>query len=446
MNEVRYLTQQLADQVLRYPVEALPAAVSAKAIDCVLDNVASCLAGVSAPPVLAARQMALENFAKGGAPIWFTKQRLSVIGAAWCNAMAASALDFDDGHRLARGHPGSAIIPSVLAQASRDHYSTPQILAAIAIGYEVAVTTAAAQRYEQARTYQSGRWTGLGVVAACGRLAGLNSDQLANALAIAGVWAPNQQANGSSGYAHQTGNWAKEGIPISVVQALMAIDLARQGFTGPKDLLDHKSHYDYPAWMGEALTPVLILETYFKRYSCCRYIHPALEAYSDISRNVSIEPDSITRVEVSTFAWALRLTNKLSPNNLVEVQYSLPFCLAALILRGRKALSPITQDLLRDDRIPALAARIDLQVCPVIDGRFPGETQASLRVFLRSGEILANEGPIQPGDHSPEDVREKFQLLASGILPEDQYRMLLDAVDPDHCNLNKLQLILAQAN
>jgi 2-methylcitrate dehydratase PrpD len=69
MNEVRYLTQHLADQILRYPTEALPAAVSAKAIDCVLDSVASCLAGISAPPALAARQMALETFAKGGAPV-----------------------------------------------------------------------------------------------------------------------------------------------------------------------------------------------------------------------------------------------------------------------------------------------------------------------------------------------------------------------------------------
>lgn len=444
MTESQYLTERLAAQILQYPTEALSAAVASKAIDCVLDNVASCLAGVSAQPAISARQMAYSTFANGDAPVWFTSRRLSVAGAAWCNAVAASSLDFDDGHRLARGHPGSAIIPAVLAQASRTRPSTPQILAAVAIGYEVAIRSAAAQQYEKAQTYQSGRWTGFGVVAACGRLAGLDSDQLSNALAIAGVWAPNQQANGSSGYARQTGNWAKEGIAVSAVQALMAIDLARERFTGPKDLLDHVAHYDFRPPIGDALEPALILETYFKRYACCRYIHPALDAYCALTENANLEADSISRVEVATFAWALRLANKVAPDNLVEVQYSLPFCLAALVLRGPAALSPITQDILCDDRIPALAARIDLAVCPAIDRHFPLETLAKVRIVLQSGEVLENLSPIGPAALSQQDVRRKFGDLAKDRISDVQCQQLLDAMEHDQCDLDKLQLILAQ--
>lgn len=444
MSEAQYLTERLAAQILQYPTEAMSAAVVSKAIDCVLDNVASCLAGVSAQPAISARQLAYSTFASGDAPVWFTQRRLSVVGASWCNAVAASSLDFDDGHRMARGHPGSAIVPAVLAQASRTQPSTPQILTAIAIGYEVAIRSSAAQQYEKAQTYQSGRWAGLGVVAACGRLAGLDSDQLSNALAIAGVWAPNQQANGSSGYARQTGNWAKEGIPISTVQALMAIDLSRESFTGPKDLLDHKSHYDYQPPIGEVLNPTLILETYFKRYACCRYIHPALDAYCSLIENVTLETDSISRIEVATFAWALRLANKLTPDNLVEAQYSLPFCLAALVLRGPAALSPITQDLLRDDRIPELAARIDIEVCPTIDRRFPRDTLAKVRVILKAGDALETLKPIGPADLSRQDVRRKFRNLANGRISDVQCQRLLQATEPDQCDLDKLQLILAQ--
>lgn len=444
MSESQYLTERLAAQILQYPSEALSAAIVGKAIDCVLDSVTSCLAGVAAQPTIAARQMAYSTFASGDTPVWFTQRRLSVVGASWCNAMAASSLDFDDGHRMARGHPGSAIIPAALAHASRKRCSTPQILAAIAIGYEVAIRSSAAQQYETAQTYQSGRWTGLGVVAACGRLAGLDRDQLSNALAIAGVWAPNQQANGSSGYARQTGNWAKEGVPISTVQALMAIDLSRDGFTGPKDLLDHTSHYDYRPPIGEALEPTLILDTYFKRYACCRYIHPALDAYRSLTENVTLEADSISRITVRTFAWALRLANKLRPENLVEVQYSLPFCLAALVLRGPAALSPITQDLLHDDRIPALAARIDLEVCPAIDGRFSRETLAKVCVIFKAGYVLQSPRPIGPANLGRQDVRGKFRALADGRISAPRCQQLLDAVEPDQCNLDELQHILAQ--
>jgi 2-methylcitrate dehydratase PrpD len=439
MSQLRYFTRRLADQILQYPAQALPAAIRSKAIDCVLDNIAAGLAGVTSQPALSARRMAHATFARGKTPVWFTPSRFTPAGAAWCNSMAASSLDFDDGHRLARGHPGSAIVPAVLAQAGQEHYSTTQILAAIAIGYQVAIACAVAQQYDRAQTYQSGRWAGLGVVAACGFLARLERDQLANALAIAGVWAPNQQANGSSGYAIQTGNWAKEGIPVSTLEALMAIDLARTGFTGPMDMLDHPSHYDFRHPIDVSLAPSLILDTYFKQYACCRYIHPALEAYSTLG---DIEPDSIARIEVSTFAWALRLANKVAPDSLVDVQFSLPFCLAALILHGPQALSPVSQALLCDDRLPALAAQIHLEVEPSIDQRFPVETLASVRVTLRSGAVLESVGAVGPSVLSPIHIRNKFRDIAAGRISDGLSGQILDVLDPENCNLNKLQLAL----
>jgi 2-methylcitrate dehydratase PrpD len=441
MKEMRHFTGRLAERILQYPAEGLPAAVRSKAIDCVLDNVAACLAGVSSQPALSARQLAHASFARGETPVWFTSSRFSPAGAAFCNSMAASSLDFDDGHRLARGHPGSAIVPAVLAQASRAHYSTEQILAAIAIGYEVAVACAAAQRHDRAQTYQSGRWAGLGVVSACGYLVGLEREQLANALAVAGVWAPNQQANGSSGYADQTGNWAKEGIPISTMQALMALDLSRTGFTGPIDLLDHASHYDFCSPIDLTLVPRLILNTYFKRYACCRYIHPALDAYTALG---DIEPAEIAGIEVATFGWALRLANKLTPDNLVDVQFSLPFCLAILILYGPRALSPISQSVLSDDHISALAEQIHLVVDPSIDNLFPAETLASVRVTLRSGSVLESAGAVGPSALSSTDIRRKFRDIADGRIPDRLSQQILNVLDPENCNLNTLQLALGQ--
>ncbi|MDB5536767.1 MAG: 2-methylcitrate dehydratase PrpD [Devosia sp.] len=442
MIELRHFTQRLADNILQYPAQALSGALRSKALDCVLDNVAACLAGVSNQAALSARRMAHTTFARGGAPVWFAHSRFSPAGAAWCNSMAASSLDFDDGHRLARGHPGSAIVPAVLAEASQAHYSTPHILAAIAIGYEVAIAAAAAQQYDRAQTYQTGRWAGLGVVSACGYLVRPDRDQLANALAIAGVWAPNQQANGSSGYADQTGNWAKEGIPISTMYGLMALDLSRTGFTGPIDLLDHPSHYDFRHPIDISLDPGLIAETYFKRYACCRYIHPALDAYCALG---NIEPASIARIEVASFGWALRLANKLRPETLVDAQYSLPFCLATLALYGPQALSPISQRVLGDDRIAAFAEKIHLEIDPSIDSRFPAETLASVRVILQSDTVLENEAAVGASALSSTDIREKFRAIADGRISESLCQQILGAVDPETCNINKLQLALAQA-
>src|SRR5690606_28004558 len=187
-----------------------------------------------------------------------------------------SKLYYHDGKRTARGHSGSAIIPAVLTTAAGKTPPVHEILVSIALGYEISVRLAAAQRKDAIQSHQSGRWAGFGVMAACGRLAGLTAEQMANGFAIAGVWAPNQLANGSSGYARDTGNWAKEGVPISLVQAMLAVDLARLGFTGPLDLFDHDSHYAGNGLVPEDGELSAIRSTYFKRYACCRYIHPAL--------------------------------------------------------------------------------------------------------------------------------------------------------------------------
>lgn len=417
---------RLAREILSYRAETMSQALLGKATDCVLDNLAAALAGFDAPPTIGARDIARRTFGSGTAPIWFATGALNAPGAAWCNSIAASCLDFDDGHRLARGHPGSAIIPAVLAMAASKRASTREMLAAIAVGYEVAIRVATAQRYEKIQTHQSGRWTGFGVVAACGRLARLSADHLAHALAIVGVGAPNQLANGSSGYARETGNWAKEGIPLSTLQAMIAVELAQLGHTGPRDLFDHVSHYDRDPLVVWSDEPSLILDTYFKQHACCRYIHPALAAWEAIANENAIDPQTVDRIDVVTFSWALKLANKVQPDNLVDAQFSLPFCLAAQILRGPRALAPIAEDLLADRRISELAQRIHLSSEADLDNRFPEQTLARLEVTTHSGDVFSSPAMAPPAHLGRGELAEKFSAVAEGRISTVQCHEVLE--------------------
>src|SRR5215468_368301 len=76
----------------------------------VLDLVAAAAAGITAPGPRAVRGVARATMAGGKMPIWFSGQTAGLAGAIWCNASAAAALDLDDGHRIARGHPGAAFL------------------------------------------------------------------------------------------------------------------------------------------------------------------------------------------------------------------------------------------------------------------------------------------------------------------------------------------------
>lgn len=436
-----FLSQKIAAWVLAYDSSTLSDDLAASARNCILDNLAAALAGHALLPASAAREVATRTFGAGEARIWFGRSALCAAGAAWANSVAASSCDLDDGHRHARGHPGSAIIPAVLAHMAARPKSDREVLAAIALGYEIAVRMAAAQQHHKIQTHQSGRWAGFGVAAACARLLDLDRDQLANALAISGVWAPNQLANGSSGFAQNTGNWAKEGIPVATLQAMLAIDLARLGFSGPLDIFDHQSHYAADALVLSD-QPGAILSIYFKRYACCRYVHPVLDAWQALLGDAIVDADQIARIEVSTFSWAMNLSNTLQPQSLVDMQFSVPFCLATRIIYGSAALIVPSDDLLHDTRIIDLAGKIHLVVDPAFDDRFPAETLAGLRVETRSGVQFHSGGGIAPKAMSRNDLIEKFAFVASGRLPDHNTRKILDVLSGDEIELSALVDVL----
>jgi hypothetical protein len=115
------------------------------ALRCLFDLIVAAAAGHADRGPQAVRRVA-DLMGQGTVPVWFSGRTASALGAAWANSAAASAQDLDDGHRLARGHPGAVVIPAALAVGQARQASWERILSAIAIGYEVGITIAAARR------------------------------------------------------------------------------------------------------------------------------------------------------------------------------------------------------------------------------------------------------------------------------------------------------------
>ncbi|MCA1443778.1 MmgE/PrpD family protein [Ensifer sp. IC4062] len=428
-----YTTEALAEFLANYSSATLPAGLKRRAIACILDALTAAVVGCELPGVRAVQEIARHAFAPGLAPIWFTGECLESTAAAFCNAASASALDFDDGHRGARGHPGAAVIPVALSVASEIGACADDILAAVALGYETGIRIAVAQNPQATRSRQSGRWTGYAAVAAAGRLHRTDPLSLAHALAVAGVLAPNQEANGSSGYADLTGNDVKEGIPWSVVTGLTALRLAERGFTGPLDLLDHRSHFDWPSIIDHLGEPVEISSVYFKPYSCCRYIHPALDALADVSAGVHMRPKEIASVEVQTFQWALRLSNSASPATLTDIQYSLPYCIAIAIIDGAAALAPVSDHLLGRPDLREFARKVRISTDGELDARFPRETLARLCLQKADGTLITSDVTSPRGDAARpmgwNDLVEKFCAATRSKLSSNAQNLILNALE-----------------
>ncbi|MCG8356787.1 MAG: hypothetical protein MI920_14550, partial [Kiloniellales bacterium] len=249
------------------------------------------------------------------------------------------------------------------------------------------------------------------------------------ALAIAGSSAPNLTA---VAYSRVMGNHVKEGLTWATATGLAAVDLAATGFTGPLDLYDHEDHYD-PAKLSHGLGESWLIDSvYFKPYSCCRWAHAAIDALIELQMEGAIPASEIEAIEVHTFGRALRLNNDLAPANLEAAQYSLPFCIALVALRGTGALLPLREGSLADREVLALAERVHLQVDPQLDAMFSEAVPARLEVVMPQGRVTRTV--ITPKGEAANpmtraDLRAKFDIATASLVEGDLVSSLLDAVE-----------------
>ncbi len=405
----------------------IPPSTRRAAVMCVLDLIAASISGFATPAAEAARRFCAIFFPRGPCAIWFDPLRLNPTGAAMANSVAASAMDLDDGHRAAGGHPGASIIPATLAWADVLESSAEEFLLAITIGYEVAVRIAGARDTAKLDTFSTGRWCGYGAAAAAGRLKRAQPQVIGQAMAVSGIHAPIQSASGYS----RAGHYTKEGIPWATVTGLAALELAESGFRGPTDILDHPAYFKAEkilAGLGERWA---IEEIYFKPYSCCRWIHAALDGLLELMAVHGLAADDIDAVQVQTFSRAVNLQNVVDPSNLEAAQFSIPFCLAVAAIDGSDALLPLTSSLLDRQELVVWAKRVELVVDQEIDSQFP--SQAGARIVLISGDNRFEQLIKHPrGDPanpmSRDDLESKLRSVAGATFPEAAVSRILSAV------------------
>ena len=451
-----YTTEKLARFILAIDKEKIPEASFQAAVKCVLDVFGATSAGFEA--ATPTREFAMAVYSDhvvttdavcdnsgGEAAVLLAGRRCNMIGAAFANSAAASALDLDDGHRAAMGHPGAAVIPAAISVSEKIRVEIHDFLIAVILGYEIGVRIAKSRDHAGLSTLSTGRWSAYAVVACAGRLMGLTETHLAQALSVAGVLSPELSA---AGYSAVMGNAAKEGIPWSVVTGLSACLMARNGFTGPLDILDNPDYFDAAGIMEDIddvnPLPAYAIETvYFKPYACCRWIHAAIDAV--LAMNIP-DPEGITSIIVNTFERALRLSNETSPVTLEGAQYSLPFCIAAAAIKGRNVFAPMDVELLKDVAVLNLAKKVTLIADPEMSRLFPSQTPSKVRITTTHGQFEKTidypfGDPKNP--MSFDDVAQKFLKLAAETPIQQKavinfIKRLHDEKDARHASIKEL--------
>jgi 2-methylcitrate dehydratase PrpD len=398
----------------------LPEDVRRQARRCLLDTLG---AGISASRIKLSKiihDFTASAFGGPGAYLWLDGREVSPPGAALANGMTIDTLDIHDGHPLAKGHAGAAIVPAVLSAIPLKNsvkVSGAELLTAMVTGYEVALRAGVALHATACGYHTSGAWNALGSAALVSRRLELSKEKTRHALGIAEYHGPRSQMMRCID--HPT--MLKDGSGWGAMAGVSAAYMAKESFTGaPALTIVAEEAEDYWTDLGQNWR---MTEQYFKPHAVCRWAQPAIEAALMLQQTHRLSPDNIDRIEVHTFHEAARL-NCRHPQSTEQAQYSLPFPLAAALVHGRLGAHELSGPALTDLVVLQLSARVELFEDKQFSSRFPAQRIARVIIETKdderydSGKVEARWDSDDPP--SDQELMDKFRRLTQAVLPDDR--------------------------
>jgi 2-methylcitrate dehydratase PrpD len=413
--------------------DTLPAPVQRKARMALLDILGATLVGTLTPISHITTAYAVETWPGGEATILLHGQRASAIGAAFANGYAANGLDIDDCALYTRGHPGAQIFPTALALAEKLGLDGSQMMTAMVVGYELAHRTARIWHDHHAVYQACGSWGSVACAAVACHLMRLSPEQIKHALGIAEYHAPNLPMMRDIDHPAMV----KHGIGWGAMNGIISAQLAQRGFTSIPSILGFERYRDWLADIGQHY--IMVDGVIFKKYACCAWAHPALDAAQGLRGQYDFEVDDIAHIRVEGFHETVRLGTKL-PTTTEEAQFNLAWPLAVLLLDGEIGPDQMLEHRFDDERAKALASKIELVESDELNelyrraaiGEPGGKYTAVVTITLKDGRQLAS-GMVESGIRYSQEwdeshVEEKFRWLVGHVLEEDRLELLVDMV------------------
>ena len=397
----------------------------------VLADCLGAIVGGAAEPDVAALRARPYQAPPGPAALIGTTAATTPAAAAFLNGTAGTALEMDEGNQFAKGHPGIHVVPAALAAAAaQGGIPGRDLLAAIALGYEVAARVGIATVLNPA-LHPHGTWGAVGAAVAVLRLSGADAATMREGINMAA----------SLGLANSRRTMLEGGTVrnaytgLSGQMGIYVADMLAAGFCADTEGLVHVySRVAGSAFTPEALTEDLgtrweVARNYFKMHSCCRYNHAALDALDRILAAQPVDAAAVTAIEVDTYGLAVELDDP-APRNVLGAKFSVPFAVATRLVTGSSGVESFATNRVADPAIRALAARVTLREDPELSAALPARRPARVALHLADGTVLRGETASNRGDWADPyplaEVREKYLSLARRLWDEDRAAAIWD--------------------
>jgi 2-methylcitrate dehydratase PrpD len=336
----------------------------------VLDTLGAVLGGSVAPGIAELSGLAKRWGGREESSLILLGGKVPAPQAAMINATMGHALDFDDTFdRAGNIHPGTSTLAASLAVAEmQGGASGRDSVLAVTLGLDVACRLALAATVDRG-WHRTAAFGIFGAAAAAAKLLQLDVEQMVNAFGIAYSQAAGSRQcilDGALTKRFQAGQAASGGV-------LSAL-LAREGFTGARQVFAGRYGF-FPMYQPDGYNLDAIadglgkifrgVELSFKPYPSGRPNHAILDAALEIYRRLDLAAadagagiaEVVITVNPLTYQDQLsREAGKRRPSQVVEAQFSIPFLVAAALVRGRVGIGEVAG--VNDAQVLALSDRI----------------------------------------------------------------------------------------
>ena len=431
-----YLTQKFAAFIAGTNYDDLPEQVIMLAKERIMDTLGAAIAGSVNWEYAAQLREACKKLGSGECSVIGGEKCYPAAHAAMINATYAHSVELDDGHKNAGCHAGAVVVPTALTMAQAMGKSGRELIAAVAIGYEVTYRIASHVNPAQINKgfHPSSNCGAYGAAAVAGKLMGLNEEQLANALGRAGMLASGTMEATKSGQRAkcvQVGNAAYNGI-LAACLAQTGMEGCLTALEGPNGLFATQSENvdveDVCRDLGKVYT---IGDTYNKMYPSCRHAQPGIEAALDLGVEHRIDPADVAAVHIGTHKVAYELTGIIKePKNSGEAKFSLAYGSAVALRRHRFGVADLMERSYTDPETLRLADKVTCEIDPDVQAVFPKKRGAKVRIELKDGTVYEKElydlkgspgNPVSIGE-----LERKFMSSAGAAMPEIRAQQLLE--------------------
>ncbi|MBE18175.1 MAG: hypothetical protein CMH79_05385 [Nitrospinae bacterium] len=445
-------TEEIVGFAKQTKFEDIPDEVVEKTKFLILDSLGIAIASTTLPISVQIKEMVYrilgiqsQNMAQRfdfGCTVIGEKDLLPVTHASLLNGSLIHSLDYDDTHTKSVIHNCAPLVPSALSGAEYFQTSAKDFLKSLILGFEFQIRIGlVAPGAFHARGFHMTSIAGtFGSSLVFGLLGNFTDKVIVSALGVCG-----SMTSGLFEY-------LEDGSPVKVIHpgwasqsGIVASLLANEGFGGPSSIMEgrfglYNSHIHGESFDVEILTSELgekweTLDIAYKPYPCGHVIHAFLDAAKRIYSSDNYSVDSIKSIKCIAAKGTIDLVldplgSKKVPRSSYDAKFSLPYCIASILVRGTCNVDNFSEAAINDSKVLKVASLVSYEEDPSQD--FPKYFPGSVEIIFDSGYRVIEDEKFQRGclenPMSEYDIEKKFIDNTTMVFDQSTSQQLLDNV------------------